>query len=288
MTEPVPSLLVSTQWLAEHLADPALRLFDATAGAAHAPGAAQAEPARAVFEKAHIPGARYLDLKNDLSDTSAALDFTRLPPEAAAAAFAGAGIGPDALVVVYSTSTYGWATRVWWLLNDLGFSRVAVLDGGLVKWIKEGRPTANGAQPPYPPAPAFEPVAQRLFADLPEVAAAVEGGGAKLVNALSPDQISGAVAGPHGRSGRIPGSISLPAGSLVTAADNSLKPLEVLKAEFAAKGISSETDVIAYCGSGIAAPLDGFVLKALGHDRVRVYDGSLSEWSKDPQRPLEA
>lgn len=288
MTEPVPSLLVSTQWLAEHLADPALRLFDATAGAAHAPGAAQAEPARAVFEKAHIPGARYLDLKNDLSDTSAALDFTRLPPEAAAAAFAGAGIGPDALVVVYSTSTYGWATRVWWLLNDIGFSRVAVLDGGLVKWIKEGRPTANGAQPPYPPAPAFEPVAQRLFADLPEVAAAVEGGGATLVNALSPDHFSGAVAGPHGRSGRIPGSISLPAGSLVTAADNSLKPLEVLKAEFAAKGISSETDVIAYCGSGIAATLDGFVLKALGHDRVRVYDGSLSEWSKDPQRPLEA
>ncbi|MCG5235364.1 sulfurtransferase [Xanthobacter oligotrophicus] len=288
MTEPAPSLLVSTQWLAEHLADPELRLFDATAGAALAPGAAQAEPARAVFEKAHIPGARYLDLKNDLSDTSAALDFTRLPPEAAAAAFASVGIGPDAVVVVYSTSTYGWATRVWWLLNDLGFRRVAVLDGGLAKWVKEGRPTANGTQPAYPPAPAFEPVAQRLFADLPEVAAVVEAGGATLVNALSPDHFSGAVTGPHGRSGRIPGSISLPAGSLVAAADNSLKPLEVLKAEFAAKGISPETDVIAYCGSGIAATLDGFVLKALGHDRVRVYDGSLSEWSKDPQRPLEA
>lgn len=288
MTEPAPSLVVSSQWLADHLADPALRLFDATAGTAVAPGASNAEPARAVFEKAHIPGARYLDLKNELSDTAAALDFTRLAPEAAAAAFARLGIGPDALVVVYSTSTYGWATRVWWLLNDLGFTRVAVLDGGLAKWIKDGRPTASGAQPSYPPASAFTPVTQHLFADLPDVSAAVERGGATLVNALSPDHFSGAVAGPHGRRGRIPGSISLPAGSLVAAADNSLKPLDVLKAEFAARGISPESDVIAYCGSGIAATLDGFVLKALGHDKVRVYDGSLSEWSKDPQRPLEA
>lgn len=288
MTEPAPSLLVSTQWLAQHLADPALRLFDATAGAALAPGAAEAEPARKVFETAHIPGARYLDLKKDLSDTAAALDFTRLAPEAAAAAFAQAGVGPESTVVVYSTSTYGWATRVWWLLSDLGFRRVAVLDGGLTKWIAEGRRTASGPEEAYPPATAITPLAQRLFADLPDVSAAVADGGATLVNALSADHFSGAVAGPHGRRGRIPGSISLPAGSLVTAADNSLRPLDVLKAEFVAKGISPDTDVIAYCGSGIAATLDGFILKALGHDKVRVYDGSLSEWSKDPQRPLEA
>ncbi len=288
MTEPGPSLLVSTEWLAQHLADPALRLFDATAGAAVAPGAAEAEPAYAVFETAHIPGARYLDLKNDFSDTSTGLDFTRLPPEAAAAAFAKAGVGPEATVVVYSTSTYGWATRMWWLLNDLGFRRVAVLDGGLAKWVAEGRPIASGPQAAYPAATALVPAAQHLFADLPEVSAVAADGGAILVNALSPDHFSGAVAGPHGRRGPIPGSISLPAGSLVTASDNSLKPLEVLKAEFAARGISPDADVIAYCGSGIAATLDGFVLKALGHDKVRVYDGSLSEWSKDPQRPLEA
>lgn len=288
MTTLAPSFLVSTQWLAEHLSDPALRLFDATAGTAVAPGATDSEPARAVFETAHIPGARYLDLKNDLSDTAAALDFTRLAPERAAAAFARAGVGPDSAVVIYSTSTYGWATRVWWLLNDIGFARVAVLDGGLAKWVKEGRPTASGAAAPYPPATALTPRPKGLFADLDDVSAVVDGGGATLVNALSPEHFSGAAPGPHGRRGRIPGSISLPAGSLVTAADNSLKPLDEIEAALAGKGISSDADVIAYCGSGIAATLDGFVLRALGHEKVRVYDGSLSEWSKDPERPLEA
>lgn len=288
MTALPSSFLVSTAWLAAHLSDPALRLFDATAGAATAPGAADSAPARAVFEAAHIPGARYLDIKNDLSDTTAALDFTRLDPERAAAAFARAGIGPDSAVVVYSTLTYGWATRLWWLLNDIGFTRVAVLDGGLAKWVKEGRPTASGAAAPYPAAPAFTARAKGLFADLGEVLAAVEKGGATLVNALSPEHFSGATPGPHGRRGRIPGSVSLPAGALVAAADNSLKPLDVLKAEFAEKGISADTAVIAYCGSGIAATVDGFVLRALGHDKVRVYDGSLSEWSQDPARPLEA
>lgn len=288
MTEPAPSPLVSTAWLAQHLDDPALRLFDATAGATTAPGGAEPQPARTVFEAAHIPGARYLDLKNELSDAAAPLDFTRLAPEVAAAAFAQLGVGADATVVVYSTSTYGWATRVWWLLNDLGFRRVAVLDGGLAKWIAEGRPTVTGPQAAYPPAVAFTPVVQGLFADLPDVSAALADSGATLVNALSPDHFSGAVAGPHGRRGRIPGSLSLPAGSLVAAADNSLKPLDVLKAELAAKGIPEDGEVIAYCGSGIAATLDAFVLKALGHDKVRVYDGSLSEWSKDPERALEA
>lgn len=288
MTERAPSFLVSTQRLAELLSDPGLRLFDATAGLAVAPGATESRPARVVFEQAHIPGARYLDLKNDLSDTAAALDFTRLDPERAAAAFARAGVGPDSAVVVYSTSTYGWATRVWWLLNDIGFTRVAVLDGGLAKWVREGRPTASGPAEAYPAAPALTPRAKGLFADLADVSAVVDAGGATLVNALSPEHFSGATPGPHGRRGHIPGSISLPAGALVAAADNSLKPLDVLKAEFAARGISGDADVIAYCGSGIAATLDGFVLRALGHDRVRVYDGSLSEWSKDPERPLEA
>ncbi|MFG1416941.1 sulfurtransferase [Xanthobacter sp. V0B-10] len=287
MTSLPSPFLVSTPWLAAHLSAPGLRLFDATAGAAIAPGAGESEPARAVFETAHIPGARYLDLKNDLSDSTSGLDFTRLAPDAAAAAFARAGIGPDSAVVLYSTSTYGWATRAWWLLNDIGFTRVAVLDGGLAKWVAEGRPTAAGRAVPYPAADALTPRPQGLFADLPEVAAAVEKGGATLLNALSPQHFSGATPGPHGRRGRIPGSLSLPAGSLV-AADNSLKPFDEIKATLDTQGIGGEADVIAYCGSGIAATVDGFVLRALGHARVRVYDGSLSEWSKDPERPLEA
>lgn len=287
MTELAPSFLVSTDWLQQHLADPGLRLFDATAGQSLAPGADANQPARAVFEQAHVPGARYLDLKNDLSDTSAPLDFTRLPPQAAAAAFARAGVGPDSTVVVYSTSTYGWATRVWWLLNDIGFTTVAVLDGGLAKWVREGRPTASGPAAPYPAAIPLTPRPQGLFADLDDVRAVVHGAPSTLVNALSAAHFSGATPGPHDRRGRIPGSISLPAGALA-AADNSLKPLETLRVEIAATGLSADADVIAYCGGGIAATVDGFVLRALGHRKVRVYDGSLSEWSKDPDRPLEA
>ncbi|MFG1480031.1 sulfurtransferase [Xanthobacter sp. V4C-4] len=288
MTAPASSFLASTDWLAQHLSDPGLRLFDATAGLSQPPGGGESQPARAVFEQAHIPGARHLDLKNDLSDTGAPLDFTRLDPERAAAAFARAGVGADSTVVVYSTSTYGWATRVWWLLNDIGFTRVAVLDGGLAKWVRDGRATASGPVPAYPAAAPLTPRPLGLFADLPEVLATVAGGGATLVNALSAGHFSGATPGPHGRSGHIPGSLSLPAGALVDPADNSFKPPEALRAAFAARGITGETDVIAYCGGGIAATVDGFALRAIGHEKVRVYDGSLSEWSQDPARPLEA
>ncbi len=287
MTELASRFLVSTEWLQNHLADPGLRLFDATAGLSIAPGSAESRPARAVFEQAHIPGARYLDLKNDLSDTAVALDFTRLNPERAAAAFARAGVGAGSAVVVYSTSTYGWATRVWWLLNDIGFTDVAVLEGGFAKWVQEGRATASGTQDAYPPANPVTPRPAGLFADLDAVVAAVDHGACTLINALSPEHFSGAIAGPHDRRGRIPGSISLPAASLFAKADNSLKPLDGLRAELAAKSVTGETDVIVYCGSGIAATVDAFVLRALGHQKVRVYDGSLSEWSKDPTRPLE-
>jgi thiosulfate/3-mercaptopyruvate sulfurtransferase len=287
MTELASRFLVSTEWLQEHLADPGLRLFDATAGVSVAPGSAESQPAAAVFERAHIPGARYLDLKNDLSDAAAALDFTRLDPERAAAAFALAGVGAGSAVVIYSTSTYGWATRAWWLLNEIGFTDVAVLEGGFAKWVQEGRATASGTQDAYPPANPVRPSPAGLFADLDAVVAAIGHGGSTLINALSPEHFSGAAPGPHNRRGRIPGSISLPAASLVAKADNSLRPMEVLRLELAEKSISSETNVIVYCGSGIAATVDAFVLRALGHQKVRVYDGSLSEWSKDPTRPLE-
>ncbi len=285
MTRLASNFLISTAWLQDHLNDPALRLFDATAGAAVVPGTTESLPARTVFEKIHIAGARYLDTKNDLSDTSAAFDFTRLDAERAAAAFARVGVGQDSAVVLYSTSSYGWATRVWWLLNDVGFTNVAVLDGGLVKWVREGRPTSAGTPDNYKSAPPLVPKPTGLFADLDDVAAVVAAGGATLVNALGTDVFNGATPGPHNRRGHIPRSVSVPAASLV-APDNSLKSLDVLGAEFAAKGITNETDVIAYCGGGIAATLDSFVLRATGHDKVRVYDGSLTEWSKDPNRPL--
>lgn len=278
--------LVSTEWLAGHLADPDLRIFDVTVHLRPAsPGPYTIESGRADYEAGHVPGAAFLDLARDLSDPDARLPFTKPSPERLAAALGAAGVGPRSFVVAYSTPTPMWATRAWWLLRAAGFDNAAVLDGGLAKWKAEGRPLESGARA-YPPAGLTLAARSDAWADKDAVLAAIADGGVCTINALSPSVHSGESATNYGRKGHIAGSRNVPYAALLKP-DGSYREDAELRALFDGVGAFERPRAICYCGGGISATMDALALTRLGHPSVAVYDGSMSEWSRDPTLPME-
>lgn len=284
---PTPTLqpLVETQWLQDHLNDSDLRILDCTVFLRPVEGGVRPESGRAQWEQAHIPGASFADLLGDLSDRDTRLPIMMPPAAQFADAMERYGVSDDSLVVLYDAGTNVWAARVWWMLRAFGFDRAAVLNGGWKKWTAEGRPTSAGAIP-VPARGRFTPrVRAGLIADWQEVLASLDKPGVRLVNALSADEHSGKVT-RVARPGHIPGSVNVPAGSLVDPATNAFLDLNELRARFERAGLLGPSRVIAYCGGGIAASGDAFVLSLLGAQDVAVYDGSLAEWSSRPELPL--
>ncbi len=278
--------LVSTEWLAAHLRDPDLRVFDVTTHLRPAtPGPYRIESGRADYDATHIAGAAFLDLARDLSDPTAPLPFTRPTTARLAETLGAAGIGPGSRVVAYSTTTPMWATRLWWLLRSAGFDNVAVLDGGFAKWTAEGRPTEAGARS-YPPASLSLAERPQAWADKQAVLAAIGDGAVCTINALSPSVHAGTGETNYGRKGHIAGSRNVPYAALLNA-DGTYKDDAALRRLFAAVGALERPRVICYCGGGISATMDALALTRLGHASVAVYDGSMSEWSRDPAMPME-
>jgi len=278
--------LVSTAWLAEHLDDPELRIFDVTVHLRPAtPGPYRIESGRADYEAAHVPGAAFLDLPADLSDTDAPLPFTMPPLDRLARALGSAGIGPASRVVIYSTTTPMWATRLWWMLRASGFANAAVLDGGFEKWKGEGRPVEAGERR-YPPAEIELAARPGAWADKAAVLAAIGDGGVCTINALSPSVHKGEAETNYGRKGHIAGSRNVPYAALLNP-DGTYRDDDALRSLFDAVGALTRPRVICYCGGGISATMDALALTRLGHQAVAVYDGSMSEWSRDPAMPME-
>src|SRR6478609_7657342 len=203
--------LMSTAELADILGQADLCLFDCTTYLEPAPeGSSQpylAVPGRHTFEAGHIPGADFLDLQGEFSDSSTALRFMMPDIAQLEAAFGRHGIAANSRVVLYSIGTAMWATRFWWMLRSLGFENVAVLDGGLDKWKAEGRPVEVGPARGYPPATFIAKPQSGYFADKNQVLAASADGETVIVNALAPQFHKGAEPGRYGRPGRIPGSV---------------------------------------------------------------------------------
>jgi thiosulfate/3-mercaptopyruvate sulfurtransferase len=189
-------------------------------------------------------------------------------------------------VVFYSAGTPMWATRFWWMLRALGFDNAAVLDGGLDAWRAEGRALENGRPKGYPPATLTAKPRAGLFADSASVKAAIGRRSDVIVNALGPQFHRGLEPSRYGRPGRIPGSVNVPAATLMDAAKK-LVTLADAKAKFAAQGVTKDKQVIAYCGGGISATVDLFLLHQLGYDNLTLYDGSMGEWAKDETLPIE-
>lgn len=278
--------LVSTAWVAEHLDDADLRIFDATVHLRpSAPGPYRIESGRADYAAAHIPGAAFMDLVADTSDPDSPLSFTRLSVDRLAQAIGAAGIGPGMRVVAYSTTTPMWATRLWWMLRASGFDNAAVLDGGFVKWSTEGRPTESGVNR-YPAADLSLVERPGAWADKQTVLAAIADGGVCTINALSPGVHSGAAAMNYGRKGHIQGSRNVPYAALLES-DGVFRSDAALRQLFTGVGAFERPRAICYCGGGISATMDALALTRLGHAQVAVYDGSMSEWSQDPDLPME-
>jgi thiosulfate/3-mercaptopyruvate sulfurtransferase len=286
-----PSALVSTDWLADHLKDSDLRVFECTTYLSYLPPGGEAPyqvvSGRPDYDQGHIQGAGFLDIQKDLSDPDSPphMRFMMLPAETLAKSFGRHGIGDYNRVVLYSRGRLVWSTRVWWMLRAIGFDSAAVLDGGWEKWAKESRPIST-EEPAFPGANLTPRPRPELFVGKEAVRMAMDDAGACLVNALDPDLHRGE--NPrYGRPGRIPGSVNIPSSSLVDPDTNTFLPADQAKAKFLGRGIDPAKPAVIYCGGGIAATLDAFVLHQLGCEKLSVYDASMSEWARDPSLPIE-
>ena len=282
--------LISTAELADILGQADLRLFDCTTYLEPAPeGSSQpylAVPGRHTFEAGHIPGADFLDLQGEFSDPDIELRF--MMPDAAhlERAFGRHGVSDASRVVLYSIGTPMWATRFWWMLQSLGFENAAVLDGGLDKWKLEGRPLETGPAKGYPqaaftakPRTDFSSTSTRRWLLPPSAAPSSSTRSARnSTRGWSPAATAGPAACPAvATCRRRPCSIRRP------------RPSSRLRGrgQFKAQGITKEKRVVAYCGGGISATVDLFLLHRLGYDNLTLYDGSMGEWAKDASLPIE-
>jgi len=286
-----PEALISTEQLAAALGRADVRIYDCTTYLEPPPPGSD-DPYVAVaglktFEEAHIPGAGFLDLQGEFSDATTRLRFMMPPPAQLEAAFGRHGLGTGVRVVLYSIGSPMWATRFWWMLKSLGFDAAAILDGGFDKWKAEGRPTEAGPARGYPPARFAARPRPGFFVDKRVVLAATGDPATVVVNALGPQFHRGQEPGRYGRPGRVPGSVNIPAATLLNPATKSFASLADAQAAFAAQGITRDKRVIAYCGGGIAATVDLFVLHQLGYDHLTLYDASMGEWARDPSLPIE-
>jgi thiosulfate/3-mercaptopyruvate sulfurtransferase len=283
--------LIGTERLASALSEPDLRIYDCTTYLEPTPAGSDdpyiAVSGRRTFEEAHIPGADFLDLQGEFSDATTRLRFMMPPTAQLEAAFGRHGLGTGSRVVLYSMGSMMWATRFWWMLRALGFDRAAVLDGGFDKWKAEGRPVESGPAKGYPAATFKANPRAGLFVGKEAVLAGLEDGGTVIVNALGPQFHKGLEPSRYGRPGRVPGSVNVPAASLVDPATKAFATLADAEAKFNARGVTKDRDVICYCGGGISATIDLFLLHQLGFDGLALYDGSMGEWAKDKALPIE-
>ena len=282
-----PDFLVETNWLADHLNDSDIRVLDCTAfNRTDGSGGIRAESGRESWVMEHIPGSGHADLVNDLSDNDAHFRYMLPQVPQLAQAFSGCGVGAGTWAVLYDSTSGSWATRIWWMLRAIGFDDAYVLNGGLHKWKLEDRPV-NSDPSTYPPAIFLAKPRSGLMANKDEVLAALDQGVTCVLNALSEEQHLGSGGANYGRAGRISGSVNVPAGSLTDPVTHAYLPAEELAKRFAQVGADRAERVITYCGGGIAASNDAFILTLLGYEDVAVYDASMSEWAADPSLPMQ-
>jgi thiosulfate/3-mercaptopyruvate sulfurtransferase len=282
-----PEYLVETDWLAANLENPALRVLECTTILHPRPdGGNKAESGRATWAAGHIPRSGFADLTDDLCDRSSSWLYMMPPADQMAAAMSRLGVGEGTRVVLYDRAVNMWAARVWWMLRAVGFDHAAVLNGGWKKWTVEKR--AISTEPcAYPPSRFVPRPRSELFADKSAVLAGLGQRATCVINALSEEQHRGTGGVAYGRPGRITGSGNVPARELVDPATHAYLAPDVLRRRFAASGALEAGRVITYCGGGIAASSDAFVLTLLGHEHVAVYDASLSEWAADSSLPMQ-
>jgi thiosulfate/3-mercaptopyruvate sulfurtransferase len=279
---PEMDTLVSVEWLSEHLGDPGLVVLDCTVVVEFdEQGAIRMVNGRDNYEAGHVPTAGFADLMGELSDTDSPLEFTVPAPEQFAASMRALGVSDDSRVVLYDANRSVWAARVWWMLRWIGFDRAAVLDGGLGAWTAAGHPLST--EPNHPATGTLTlDLRPGLIADRDEVLASLAQDDVLLVDAMSGAHYRGEMA-MYARPGHIAGARNMPSNLLLDETGR-YRPLDELG--MLIDGNPGDR-TITYCGGGIAAAADAFVLTRLGFTNVAVYDASLEEWAADPANPME-
>jgi thiosulfate/3-mercaptopyruvate sulfurtransferase len=277
-----PEALVSTEWLARHLQAPDLRVVDATW---HMPG--QGRNARAEYEARHIPGAVFFDI-DEIADEASKLPHMLPSPEKFSARMRKLGLGDGNRIVVYDAHGMMSAARVWWSFRVMGHKDVAVLDGGLPKWLAEGRPVED--TPPPPRERHFSArLNHTLVKDKSAVARNLKNRRFQLLDARSAGRFQGTEAEPWPgrRSGHVPGSRNLPYTELLDPTHKTFLPADALAAKFETAGVDLKKPVVTSCGSGVTAAILALGLHLIGHEDVAVYDGSWAEWGLPGDTPVE-
>lgn len=273
--------LVSTQWLYDHLDDPDLVILDCSVSTVtHEDGGFHNVSGQAEYAQCHIPGAGFADLKGSLCDPQSPIEFAPTSPQQFCRAMGELGVGNESHVVLYDSSYTAWAARVWWMLRWAGFDDAALLDGGLTAWKQEGRPLSS--TPVHMPCRQLTPSPRpQLIADRDEVLASIDNDAIQLIDTLPAKMYRGEVA-LYARPGHIPGASNLCAMELLDKSghflpDNKLAALH--------RG-DHNLRTITYCGGGIMASTNAFVMTRLGFKDVAVYTASLQEWAEDPANPM--
>jgi thiosulfate/3-mercaptopyruvate sulfurtransferase len=280
-------LLVDSAWLADHLGDVDLRIFDCTTRLVPDEELGyRIADARDNWAAGHIPGAGYLNCQDDMCDTAHQHRFMLADPETFAASVGALGIGDDTRIVLYSTAELFWATRAWWALYANGFDNAVVLNGGFQGWSAEGRPVST-APCTYPPA-IFTPHRRAdVVLDKDDVLALLDDPEVAVVNALSAEQYQGTGGMVFGRPGRIANSTNAPYPDLADLAAGTLNDPATVGDIFASADATPDKRIVNYCGGGISATIGFFALKLMGYDNIAMYDASMQEWGFDDSLPMD-
>jgi thiosulfate/3-mercaptopyruvate sulfurtransferase len=281
MTSPNDDPLVSTDWLAARLDDPKVKIIDATF---KLPGVLPLPVED--YLAAHLPGAVFFDVDH-IADPNDPRPHMFPTAEQFARDVAALGISSGDTVVAYDAGGWVAAPRAWWMFLSFGHPDVKVLDGGLKKWLREGRPTHSGKVAPKPGKfqasldPAYIRSQQQLTANLATHAE-------QLIDARPRARFEGTAAEPRPglRPGHIPGSRNVPYAELFDADTGAMKPLDELRKAFMGAGVDMAKPIVTTCGSGVSALVLTFALYRLGVRGSALYDGSWSEWGLPDGPPV--
>lgn len=270
--------LVSTEWLADNLGR--VVVVDATYHLPHL-----ARDARTEYEREHVPGAMFFDI-DKIADAKSTLPHMLPAPAEFARAMEAIGIGDDDMVVAYDTYGIMSAARAWWSLRVFGHDKVAVLDGGLPKWRREGRPVESTRAQPR--AARFTPRPRAaLVRAKAQVLANVASHAEQVIDARAAGRFAGTAPEPRAglRGGHIPGSRNVPFNELI-GTDGTMKPADEIRARFAAAQVDPAKPIVTSCGSGVTACVLALALDRIGAPTVAVYDGSWAEWGLPGDTPV--